>query len=69
VSTESTTRASTRGGLYAATGIALFTIGGMTLEDAHGSDGLTLIGFVCLACGLLGIISGGVAMGTRSRQH
>jgi hypothetical protein len=56
------------GRIYAVAGIALFVIGGMVLEDAMGSDGLTLFGLVCLASGLVGIIAGGVSVGTRSRR-
>jgi hypothetical protein len=45
-------------------GTVLFVIGGMVLEDALGGDGLVFVGLLCLALGLVGLIAGGVALGT-----
>ena len=52
------------GFLYAVAGIALLVVGGMVLEDAYGGDGLVFLGFLCIGSGLVGIIAGGVALGT-----
>lgn len=54
-------------GVYALVGVVLFGLGGMTLEDAMGSDWLTFVGFTCVGSGLVGIVAGGVSLGARLR--
>lgn len=45
-------------------GTALFVVGGMVLEKRPEADGLVFVGLLCLALGLVGLIAGGVALGT-----
>ncbi|NYJ01910.1 hypothetical protein HNR19_002931 [Nocardioides thalensis] len=64
--TRTPTSGGTPGVAYGLLGAILLGIGGAMLEDAMGSDWLTFFGVTSLGAGLVGIIAGGVALGTQA---
>lgn len=54
-----------RGWVHAFVGVALTFVGGLFLAQAGGSDQETFrsVGYLLGACGLVGIVIGGVAIG------